>query len=301
MSKPNLRQALRDRLGLAHPGSVDFERESTEDRDGYRRGILRYAGLEGDEISAYLFTPLEPRPTGAVVAFHQHGGQFHLGKSEVAGEAGDPLQAFGPALARSGIIVLAPDALTFEDRRTHTDGTEPTEGDWLQHFNAMAYRLIDGDVLMRECLDDAQRAMSVLLEQENVVPELAGVVGHSYGGTTALYHAVVDDRCRFSAVSGALCSFEARQSAGTGVNMFEVVPGLSSILDARDLVEAIAPRPLLVVSATDDPYSADADRVVGDADSNHVSEIRVEGPHELDPARFDAIVNWVAEQASPAR
>jgi dienelactone hydrolase len=142
--------------------------------------------------------------------------------------------------------------------------------------------------------------LSVLLEQEDVVPERAGVAGHSYGGTTALYHAAVDDRCRFAGVSGALCSFEARQSAGTGINMFEVVPGISNLLDAGDLVEAIAPRPLLIVSATDDPYSADADRVVAGADSSHVSEIRVEGPHDLDPARFDAIVSWVAEQASLA-
>lgn len=301
MSKPSLRRALREHLGLADPGSVDFERGAAEDRDGYRREILRYAGLEGDEIAAYLFVPLEPRPAGAVVAFHQHAGQFHLGKSEVAGEEGDPLQAFGPTLARRGLIVLAPDALTFEDRRAHTAGTEPTEGDWLQHFNAMAYRLIFGDVLMRKCLDDAQRAMSVLLEQENVEPERAGVAGHSYGGTTALYHAAVDDRCRFAGISGALCSFDARQSAGTGINMFEVVPGIANLLDARDLVEAIAPRPLLIVSATDDPYSADADRVIAGADANHVSEIRVEGPHELDPHRFDAFVNWVAEQASLAR
>lgn len=301
MSKPHLQQVLREHLDLADPESVDFQREDARAHDGYRRETLLYQGLEGDAISAYLFTPVERRPTGAVIAFHQHAGQFHLGKTEVAGDAGDALQAFGPALALRGVIVLAPDAVSFEDRRAHTGGTEPTEGDWLQHFNAMAYRLIAGDVLMRKCLDDAQRAMSVLLQQEDVVPDRTGVAGHSYGGTTALYHAVVDARCRFAGVSGALCSFEARQSAGTGINMFEVVPGISHLLDARDLVEAMAPRPLLIVSATDDPYSADADRVVAGAHSNHVTEIRVEGPHELDPHRFHAIVNWVVEQASVSR
>ena len=76
------------------------------------------------------------------MVFHQHNGAFHLGKSEVAGLVGDPFQAFGPALARRGIAVLAPDAVSFEDRRASGSGTDPHERDWLQHYNAMAYRLI---------------------------------------------------------------------------------------------------------------------------------------------------------------
>lgn len=298
MTRPDLRRRLRDLIGLGAPESVAADWGRMTEHEGYRRQEVRYASIAGDMISAFLLTPSGAAPAGGVVAFHQHAGQFHLGKSEVAGDAGAPLQAFGPALARRGLAVLAPDAITFEDRRAQTDGTDPDDGDWLQHFNAMAYRLIEGDVLMRTCLDDAQRALSVLLQQDAVDPARVGVVGHSYGGTTALYHAAIDERCQFAGVSGALCSFGARQRAGTGINMFEVVPGIAGVLDASDLVESIAPRPLLVVSSTDDPYSADADLVIARSLSDHVTEIRAQGPHALDQDRFDAIVEWIVTRAT---
>ncbi len=289
---------LRSLLKLAHPAPVGCEWAHVTQRDGFTHSQLEYQGLEGDPITADLLMPDGDQPVGAVVMFHQHNGEFHLGKSEVMGLAGDPLQAFGPALASRGVAVLAADALTFEDRREGVRGVEPDEGDWLQHYNAMAYRLVNGDVLMRKCLDDAQRALSVLLAQPRVDPERTGVFGHSYGGTTALYHGALDGRSAFVGVSGALASLRERQRRGTGINMFEVVPGLAEELDAHDLVRAISPRPLLVVSATEDPYSVDADRITDQASGDGVTAIRVEGPHALGRDRFDAIIEWLLEQAN---
>ncbi|MEO0558961.1 MAG: prolyl oligopeptidase family serine peptidase, partial [Bacteroidota bacterium] len=195
----------------------------------------------------------------------------------------------------------APDAITFEDRRANRTGNEPDpedEADWLQHYNGSAYRLITGDTLMRKGLDDAQRAVSVLLQEPRVDPERVGVGGHSYGGTTALYTAAVDSRCRFACVSGALCSLEARMRNGTGINLFELVPGLASLLSYADLLRAIAPRPTFVVSATRDRYAQDANEVVARAGVDTVTELRVNGEHALDPARHQAIVDWLVTQAS---
>ena len=267
----------------------------------YTRERLEYAGLEGDPISAILFTPSDAEALGGVVVFHQHAGEWHLGKSEVAGDAGDPLQAFGPALASRGVAVLAPDAITFEDRRANRRGVEPDpegDADWLQHYNGSAYRLITGDTLMRKGLDDAQRAVSVLLQEPGVDPVRVGVAGHSYGGTMALYTAAIDTRCRFACISGALCSFEARMRTGTGINLFELVPGIASWLTYPDLLRAIAPRPAFVVSATHDRYAQDADEIVASVGLASVTELRIEGEHALDPPRHDAIVDWLVAQAS---
>ena len=66
---------------------------------------------------------------------------------------------------------------------------------------------------------------------------------------------------------------------------------------AKHLLAAIAPRPTLVVSATDDPYARDADRVVARVPSTAITEVRVDGPHALDQTRFDAILDWVAGRA----
>jgi dienelactone hydrolase len=293
---PDIASALRTRLALAQPVPMTFRREQAVVVDDYRRERITFAGLEGDEIPAFLFVPAQGQPVGAVVVFHQHNGEFHLGKSEVAGLAGNPLQAFGPALARRGIAVLAPDSLGFEDRRDEVSGVEPDQFDWVRHYKTLCYRLLDGDTLMRKCLDDAQRAVSVLRAATNVAPERVGVAGHSYGGYTALYHAALDTRCRFVSISGAVCSFETRRRENTGITLFETVPGLARDYDTHDILAAIGPRPTLVVSGTGDKYSRDADAVVAKVAGQFIAEKRVNGGHALDQERFDAIVEWLETQ-----
>lgn len=294
----NLATKLRERLALADPVPVTFERREVVEADGYVRERIEYLGLEGDPIPAFLFTPRGRDTLGGVVVFHQHNGEFHFGKSEVAGDVGDAFQAFGPALARRGLAALAPDAITFEDRRAAVRGVEPDYYDWLQHYNAMSYRLLDGDLLMRKVLDDAQRALSVLLQATGVDERLVGVAGHSYGGYTALYHTAVDARCRWACISGAVCSFETRRREGTGITLFEAVPGLAQLIDTHDLLSAIGPRPAMVVSGTKDKYSRDADQVVAKIAGDFITELRVDREHALDQERFDAIVEWIVARVS---
>lgn len=297
----DLTTTLRDRLGLAGPVAVAFQRGERKPFAGFDRERIEYPGLEGDRIPAFLFTPTTHAPRGGVVVFHQHNGEFHFGKSEVAGEVGNPFQAFGPAIARRGLAVLAPDAITFEDRRASVQGTAPDLYDWLQHYNAMSYRLLDGDVLMRKCLDDAQRALSVLLQATGIDARKVGVAGHSYGGYTALYHAAVDTRCRFACISGAVCSFETRRREGTGITLFETVPGLTRQIDTHDVLSAIGPRPTMVVSGSGDKYSRDADHVVARVAGDFITHLRVDRGHALDQERFDAIVDWIVDRvADPA-
>lgn len=275
-----------------------MDRHEVYSADGYDRTRIGYAGLEGDAIPAFLFTPQDRVPVGGVVVFHQHNGEFHFGKSEVAGLVGDPFQAFGPALARRGLAVLAPDAITFEDRRAAVRGVEPDDYDWLQHYSAMSWRLLDGDTLMRKCLDDAQRALGVLLQATGLDPQRVGIAGHSYGGYTALYHAAVDARCRFACISGSVCSFETRRRAQTGIVLFEAVPGLAQLLETHDVLAAIGPRPTLVVSGSEDKYARDADAVVAHVSGDFITALRVARGHALDQESFDAIVDWLVDRAS---
>lgn len=91
-----------------------------------------------------------------------------------------------------------------------------------------------------------------------------------------------------------MCSFERRLRDGTGITLFETVPGLARSLDTHDLLAAIAPRPTLVVSGTADKYSRDADVVVAKVAGDFITELRVERGHALEQERFDAIVEWIA-------
>lgn len=106
---------LRARLRLADPVPVGFQRGDVVQADGIDLERIEYRGLEGDLIPAFLFTPTGRDTLGGVVVFHQHNGEFHFGKSEVAGKVGDAFQAFGPALARRGVAVLAPDSGSSQD------------------------------------------------------------------------------------------------------------------------------------------------------------------------------------------
>jgi len=300
-----LRDRLRTLLGLAPPTSVIVTPGQPVDCGSYTQERVTYPGDEGAPIPAFLMLPKGNDSVPGVVVFHQHNGEFHLGKSEVAGLAGDPLQAFGPALAARGIAVLAPDALTFEERRAWGTGIEKDDRDWLQHYNAMAHRLVRGELLLRKSMDDAERALSALSTHPRTAPERLGTLGHSFGGLTALYHSALDPRVRHTCISGAVCSFETRFAEGTGINMLELVPGIAGQLDPAEVLASLAPRPTLVVSSTEDAYARDADAVLAraadlaarDGNEARFDEIRVIGEHALDPQRFGAIVEWMAARA----
>ncbi len=139
-------------------------------------------------MPALLLLPEDPCGAGVVV-HHQHHAQWHLGKSEVAGLGGDRWQAFGPALARAGATVIAPDAVGFEDRRPGPPGTDPRDSDANDYFTTMCYRLVRGRPLMCTVLADAAAAHSVLAGLDGVDETRIGALGHSMGGASVLLHA----------------------------------------------------------------------------------------------------------------
>lgn len=288
------------------PEAPAVEVVSSRSAEGYQERAIRYRNQEGEVVPAYLLIPDGSGPFPGVVIPHQHSGQWHLGKSEVAGLAGDRWQAFGPALARRGLAVLAPDAICFEDRRRTGGGLEPRKDDWLQLYNEMAYRLLRGQLLMTGVLDDAALAVSVLSAVDGVYPARVGAVGHSMGGHTVLFHAALDDRVRFACASGAACTLRTRIARRTGIEMAQVIPNFLELMDFEELVGLIAPRPLLLVSAVDDPYSRDADEIERVARERYealgagavLEHSRYPGVHALDQERFSRIVAWMLATAA---
>jgi dienelactone hydrolase len=305
MNSDTLRREIGDFLNF-HPSEtlVPFAIQAVVEHQTYIRSLIAYRGREGDSIPAYLLLPKGSGPFPAVLVNHQHNGERHLGKSEVCGLVGDPLQAFGPALAQRGIAVLAPDSICFEDRRRNQTGIEPDEdadADWLQHYNEMSYRLVLGDTLMRKVLDDAALGISLLQAHPAINKEVVGVLGHSYGGNTVLFHAGLDTRLRFACASGAACTYQNKMRHETGIEMAQVIPGFAQRFDIPDLVRCVAPRRLLIVSATEDKFARDAEAIVASAQEffahlgaeHHLEHKRYDGGHALTQERFEAIVAWI--------
>ena len=178
----------------------------------------------------------------------------------------------GPALARAGLVVLAPDAAGFEDRRYTGTGTDERQDDWLQYFNEMAYRLVSGRLLATTVLGDAACGLSALLADERVDGSRLGAVGHSYGGYVTILLAALDERVRFACTSGSACSYKRRMRDRSGIEHH---------------------------------YSADAPEVVHAAigaweahgAQEKLEHVRYKGGHALTRERFDAIINWVLRES----
>jgi len=303
-------KALRERLSrlLEWPGppvASLLELLATRAADGYTEQLVQYRNVEDEATKAFLLLPDGSGPFPGVVVYHQHNSEWHLGKSEVVGLAGDPLQAFGPMLARRGVVVLAPDAICFEDRRRNGSGAEPRMDDFAQHYNEMAYRLVQGSLLMSIVLADAALAISVLSAVDVVDQRALGAVGHSMGGHTVLFSAALDERVRFACASGAACSYRARIRTQTGIEFAQAIPDILSITDFDGVTKLIAPRPLLIVSGTDDPYSRDASAIVDSAAltyetlgaRNQLQHVRYRGSHSLTDQRVTTILDWVTSAA----
>jgi len=61
----------------------------------------------------------------------------------------------------------------------------------------------------------------------------------------------------------------------------------------------IFPTPILILSADQDPYSQDADRLIELCqDKSNITHARYEGPHELTQERFNRIIAYVLERVS---
>lgn len=278
-----------------------------EECDGYTRILIHYLGSENDEIPAYLLIPKGEGVFPAVLIHHQHNGERHLGKSEVCGLAGNPLQAFGVALVKKGFIVLAPDSICFEDRRKHVKGVLPDEeNDFLQHYNEMCYRIFKGSSLMKKVIDDANIAVDLLKNHRKVDKDRIGVLGHSYGGNTVIFQAAINEEIVFACLSGAAATYKNKMENGTGIEMAEVIPEFNIKYDISDLIKCIAPRHVLLVSAMADKYSMDADYIVVKRreiydelyGGENLEHKRYNGGHALTKERYEDIIKWIEQVVS---
>ncbi|NLP43291.1 MAG: hypothetical protein GX351_01560 [Peptococcaceae bacterium] len=300
-----LREHIKGYLRI-NPRSIapDYRAIEEQECDGYTRSLICYPGSENDEIPAYLLIPNGEGVFPAVQIHHQHNGERHLGKSEVCGLAGNPLQAFGVELVKKGLIVLAPDSICFEDRRPNMKGIIPDEkNDFIQHYNEMCYRILRGSTLMKKVIDDANIGFNLLKNHRKVDKHRIGVLGHSYGGNTVIFQMALNEEIAFGCSSGAACSYKQKMQAGTGIEMAEVIPGFYPKYDIPDLIKCIAPRHMLLVSATEDRYSIDADDVEVQARevfiqlnaADKLVHQRYNGGHPLTKERFENIINWVLQ------
>ena len=298
-----LRQKITDLIGVQKSlPTPQYRVIDRSQQDGYTRDLIEYQTCD-DHVRAYLLIPDSPNVQPAILINHQHNSEWHLGKSEVCGLAGNPLQTFGVALVQRGFVVLAPDSICFEDRRKNATGIFPLPGDadFMQHFYEMCYRIIAGENLMKKVIEDAMQGVSLLESFDYVDKNRIGTLGHSYGGNTALFLAALDTRINYTCASGSAVTYRNRMENNVGIEMASVIPGINKEYDIDDVVSCIAPRRLLIVSAENDKYSKDADFTAEQAlpaylaynCPSNLCHKRFSGGHDMTAERYDFIINWL--------
>ncbi len=215
----------------------------------------RFAGAR-EEIPAYFLAREDlAAPAPGVLALHPHGRQFELGKSLVAGLAGEPSRAYGLAAARAGFAALIPDLPGFEERRpplAERKASHSLQGEAYERLLAMQ-ALLEGATLQGWIQADVSWCLDVLLADARVDPGRVGVLGQSFGGQEAVLSLLLEPRLAAGVSSCGFSLVRLLVERRLLHNMALYVPGLLPDLDFDELVPAIAPRPLLVIAGREDP------------------------------------------------
>lgn len=244
MAAADFRDRLLAGLGGAWPASVPLEPQTHDimPRDGFRIERVSYVAEPGDRIPALLLVPdgvSSTNPAAGICVWHQHNGEWHLGKTEPAGLAGNPQHHTGAALAREGYVVLCPDALGFEERQK---GYKHQAGN-LERFLFLHY-VVQGKSLAWKNVLDMRRAVDYLTSRPEVRAERLGCYGHSMGSTHTWLVGPWEPRLR--ALVGNCClptyaGIEREQLLHCFPNF---IPGIYPFGDTPDIAALIAPRAL---------------------------------------------------------
>jgi dienelactone hydrolase len=234
---------LRDAIG-PWPDSVplDVETLAVDETANYRREHIVFDSEATMSVPAYLLVPHQrTAPGAAVLAIHGHGP----GKSTVCGLDG-PTEDYAHTLAERGFVVLAPDLRCFGERADWMPAGK-YQCDW-----NLVCATMTGDTPLGQNVWDMQRALDVLAAHPLVDADRIAAAGFSYGATTALFLAALDERVRVTVVSGYLSSWRAAHTMPWNMCGSQVWRGLLGEFEHVDIASLIAPRALFVESGRED-------------------------------------------------
>lgn len=240
-----LRKRLLHCLGgdWPEPGDLRPRMGRSEQKNGYRLEHVSYEVEPGDRVPAIMLIPdgvSGQLPAPAIAVWHQHHGQWHLGKSEPAGLAGNPMHHTGAALAQQGYVVLCPDALCFEERQ---DSSGQLKGRDYERFEFLRYTVLGKCMAWKNILD-MRRAVDYLVSRPEVKADKLGCYGHSMGSTHTWLVGPWEPRLQCLIGNCCLPTYGAIQRTKILHCFPNFIPGFHQYGDIPDIAGLIAPRRL---------------------------------------------------------
>jgi dienelactone hydrolase len=306
MKPDKFRQELLECLGGPWPEPCPLRPKHGEtiQKDGYRIESLTYEAEPNDHVPAMVLVPDGVdvnHPAPAIAVWHQHAGEYHLGKSEPAGLAGNPMHHTGAALAKEGYVVLCPDALCFEDRQ---DPTTRLKNGEFERFEFLRY-VVAGKCMAWKNILDMRRAIDYLLSRPEVQANHIGCYGHSMGSTHAWLVGPWEPRLKAIVGNCCLPTYRAIHQNHLLHCFPNFIPGFFQFGDLPDIAALIAPQPLhLNLGETDsgspiDPARSGCQRIAqAYARQNAADQFRYfiepDTGHVLSPAMWAQTKEWFA-------
>jgi len=251
LSPSEQKERLLECLGGPWPESGDLRPllHDTQTREGYRIESVSYEVEPNDRVRALLLIPdgvTQSKPAPAIAVWHQHNGEWHLGGSEPAGLAGNPMHHTGVALAREGFVVLCPDALCFEDRQD-----PQLKGGNFERFEFLRY-VVSGRCMAWKNILDMRRAVDYLCTRPEVRSDRLGCYGHSMGSTHTWLVGPWEPRLRCLVGNCCLPTYAAILRTHLLHCYPNFIPGWFEYGDTPDIAAMIAPRALQLNFGTED-------------------------------------------------
>jgi hypothetical protein len=245
------RAKLLELLGLPFTQCGEqFQIEYREDRGTFTETRFRFQSEEGFSVPAHLWVPKgasEPVPLAICLQGHTTGMHISLGRFKHPGGAasiGDD-DDFAVRIIKEGYAALAIEQRCFGEQGGTENGPDCT-------VSSLAALLI-GRTTIGERVWDVQRALDAVeknfpeIDQNKII-----CMGNSGGGTTTFFASCVDSRIRYSMPSGYFCSFD--DSIGAMHHCAcNFIPNIRLFFDMGDLAGLVAPRPIVIVSGSEDP------------------------------------------------
>ena len=247
-----------------------------------------FESLPGFFVTGNLYRPLGDGPFPAILSPHGH---WPYGRLENSATASVPGRAIN--LARNGFVVFIYDMIGYNDSRQleHRSFGGPREKLW--GLSIAGLQLWNGI-----------RSLDFLESLPYVTREAIGATGASGGGTQVFLLAAVDQRI---AVAAPVNMISLHMQGGC---LCENQPGLRLDTNNVEIAATIAPRPLLMVSATGDwtvntmareyPAVRALYALAGAADRVH--GVQFDAPHNYNRDSREAVYAWMARwlQGAPA-
>lgn len=243
-------------------------------------------------IPMYILAPINADRCPAVLAHHQHNGEYHLGKSEPVGIMGNSRMYYAQMLVRQGFIVASWDALGFEERNNSLFGRF--------HEKFLATKaLVEGTCLQREYTLDAMYVVDYLLTRDDVQSDRLATIGHSLGGQNVLFTLITDPRVKVGVSSCGIGTIKSFIEENVQHNMAWYVPGLLQLGDTTGLAPLLAGKSLFISQGLQDRlFPASGVREFFDAAKEHanVELCFFEGGHDFPDNVADKTVHFLKDK-----